>query len=188
MAKRTRATDAALAEAVRLIRLGLSKGDAALMAGMSRPVFDATAKAGRVALEEGRKCWQADFATALAQAEAGFKLSASAVIINAANGTAAQFDSAGNLVRAERSPDWKAAAWMLERRFAAEYATARNLEVSGAGGGPIEIEVSTVETLVAKVHALRPVSDPLALPPGASNGHSNGVAKNGTNGNGEAAR
>lgn len=174
MARRTKTTDKALAEAIRLIRLGLSKKDAALLAGMSAARFHEVTQQGRDALADGKTTWQGDFVHALQQAEAGFKLSASAVVINAANGAPAVYDDQHNLVRAERLPDWKAAAWMLERRFRDEYGTQRNIEISGAGGGPIEVEVATVETLVAKVHALRPVSDPLALPP-ASNG--NGAAR-----------
>lgn len=183
MARRgPKTSDAALAEAVRLIRLGLSKTDAALMAGMSKERFHTVAREGRAALADGQdSAWQAKFVNALEQAEAGFKMAASAVIINAANGVPAQYDEHGNVIRGERSADWKAAAWMLERRFKGEYGA--RTEISGAEGGPIEIEVTTVETLVAKVHALRPVQDPLALPAGPKGGngtssaaHPNGAA------------
>lgn len=186
MGRAFKATEEARAECIRLIRLGLSKTDAAAMAGITKPRFYQLAKEGADLLADGEtKDWKAQFAIELEKAEAQFKLSASAVIVNAANGAPAQFDAAGNVVRAERAPDWKAAAWMLERRYRDEYGT-RQVEVTGAGGGAIEVEVATVETLVARVHALRPVHDPLALPPGSkggngstSNGHSNGAAGGG---------
>lgn len=168
MAPRTKLTKDRTDECLRLLRLGLPKQDAAALAGFHIVTFHTWIREGEHDVEEGRHTVKADFAREVRKAEATFKLSATAVVVNAANGRPAEYDQQGNVIRAERPPNWQAATWMLERRFPNDYSPRR--EITGAGGGPVEVEVSTVEQLVARVRALKPVSDPLALPPNGTNG------------------
>jgi hypothetical protein len=46
-------------------------------------------------------------------------------------------------IKAAASLDWRAAAWILERRYPADYG--RNvLEVTGSAGGPLKSEIRFV--------------------------------------------
>ncbi len=68
--------------------------------------------------------------------------------------TRARGDSALRLiatVNRAAPDDWRAAAWILERRFPKDFG--RNvLEVTGADGGPMQVEVATLQRVV--LHAL----------------------------------
>lgn len=160
-------------ECLRLLRLGLPKADAAALAGWHPATFHQHVREGHADIEAGQRSAKADFAMAVQAAEAAFKLSATAVVVNAANGRPAEYDRDGNVVRAEKPPNWQAATWMLERRFPDDYSPRR--EITGRDGAPIQVEVATVETLVAKVRALRPVDDPLALPQPRNGTKTNGA-------------
>ena len=52
-------------------------------------------------------------------------------------------------------PDWKAAAWWLERRDGANFGkeAALNVELSGPNGGPVQVSGSAVDQLAEKVRA-----------------------------------
>lgn len=141
----------------RHVRLGLPKKDAAVLAGIDRRTYHEYDLRGHEALDAGRvKDRHALLVLALEKAEADFKMSATALIVQAAN----------------QPQHWTAAAWLLERRYPAEYG--RRTEITGADGGPIEVRTTSVEELVTQVRLLRPEPpDPLALPSG-TNGHSNG--------------
>lgn len=71
---------------------------------------------------------------------------------------------AGRVVEASRD-DWRAATWMLQRRHPDVWGGPERIELTGAGGGPIQVEevaLRAIEYLDA-----RGESD---LPPGGDNG------------------
>ncbi len=46
------------------------------------------------------------------------------------------------LIRKKATDDWRAAAWIVERRFAGDYSPKTRQEISGVDGAPIETSVS----------------------------------------------
>lgn len=50
--------------------------------------------------------------------------------------------------------EWRALAWLAERTYAETFATRRSIEVSGPGGGPIQVE-SPRERLLGQLEDLR---------------------------------
>lgn len=58
--------------------------------------------------------------------------------------------------------DWRAAAWILERRHPEHYARMERREVSGPDGGPLRVEVSSWVDLVRQATAAEsaPARDP----------------------------
>lgn len=51
-------------------------------------------------------------------------------------------------------PDWRASAWFLERRYGAEFGKDSTVQVTGPGGGPIQLQsASAAEDLAARVAA-----------------------------------
>jgi hypothetical protein len=61
----------------------------------------------------------------------------------------------GGIVEREYAPiEWRAADTLLKRSFPQEFAEARSLELTGAGGGPVKFESShTVVELAARLSA-----------------------------------
>lgn len=86
----------------------------------------------------------------------------------------------GVIIRAaEQQNDWKAAAWLLERRYAEDFAKRTSVELTGRNGAPVEVDVS-VSDLLDALSKLRPASGvtippqnspKLQLAPPPSNGH-----------------
>lgn len=72
----------------------------------------------------------------------------------AAAGTPAKYDTQGNLIQAERAPNWKADAWRLERRFKARWARAEKIEVTTPQSGDQVDEKSLDRDIAAFALAL----------------------------------
>lgn len=51
--------------------------------------------------------------------------------------------------------EWRAAAWALERRFHERWGKRENIEVSGEGGGPIQIDADPLGTLARALTDIR---------------------------------
>lgn len=54
-----------------------------------------------------------------------------------------------NLIKNAALEDWRAAAWILERRFPQDFGK-QALEITGADGGPVQIEVSAMQKVILK--------------------------------------
>lgn len=80
-----------------------------------------------------------DFVDAVARTEAEFVMRHMLTIEREANG---QFDAQGNTIR---DPNWRAAAYKLEKRYP-EFGNTR-VEMSGPNGGPIETEMRQLPPL-----------------------------------------
>lgn len=123
---RSKFTDAAKAECLRNLRLGLPRKTAAALAGWHHRTFEDYLRDGRTAIAEGRMTNpKAVFVADVMRAEATCKRNALAIVMRAAQGVEAVFDDRGNVVRAERVPEWQAAIWLLERRFPADFGKKR---------------------------------------------------------------
>lgn len=124
------------------IRLGLPDKDAAARAGWNRTTIYAWRVEAEAATARGDKLTKreiglTDFADAWEKAVAEFKTGHLACITRAAS-----------------TGQWQAAAWILERRLPTEFGR-RLLEVTGADGGPIQVEerLAGVMDLAEKVRA-----------------------------------
>lgn len=124
------------------IRLGLPDKDAAARAGWARGTIYIWRTEAEAATARGDKLTDreralVDFAASWERAVAEFKVGHLAVI-----------------TRAAQSGAWQAGAWALERRYPTEFGR-RLLEVTGADGGPIQVEerLAGVIDLAEKVRA-----------------------------------
>ncbi len=72
----------------------------------------------------------ARFCDAVKRAEAAAELRFTTAVSDAAMGSPAQYDAAGQLIRPEVKPIWQAAAWWLERRRREDYALRATLAVN----------------------------------------------------------
>lgn len=162
------------------LRLGLTEKDAANRAGISAAVIDKWKAEGRTARQRGGKLTQRErqaieLVQNIESTVSDMKAQLHAVILRAAPTT------------------WQAAAWLLERRWPAEYSRLR-VEHTGPDGGPIpvDVQVSVRQQLTRRIDdmAERLVPAPPAeLPAGPGGGHQNGANghSNGANGNGHTA-
>lgn len=91
-----------------------------------------------------------EFVDAVARVEAEFVMRHMTTIEREANGA---FDDAGNEVR---SPNWRAAAYKLEKRYPREFGN-QTIEISGPDGGPVQTEMRHLPPLpdatVKKINA-----------------------------------
>lgn len=53
------------------------------------------------------------------------------------------------LINDAATEDWKAAAWILERRYPKEFGR-QSLEITGSEGGPIQVEAATMQRVILK--------------------------------------
>jgi len=79
--------------------------------------------------------------------------------------------------RAAKNGAWQAAAWRLERRYPQLFGMINRFEVTGAGGGPIEVE-PVRDRLASRIADLRDVS------PSKPNGSGSNGSEHGPNGSG----
>lgn len=161
-------SDAAIQECLRNLRLGLPRRTAAALAGWSSSALDSYLTQGRAALAAGNPDdAKARFVVAVRRAEAEAKRAALAIIVRAAQGLDAVLDEQGRIVTPAKEGDWRAAAWLLERRWPEQYGPRRLLV---GPDGPVEVRAEvTVAALEDQVRAakerhLRSVPDD-PLPP-----------------------
>lgn len=107
--------------------------------------------------------------------------------------TVERVNAAGQVVETTRktstaAPNGSMATWWLMHRHPEDFARTR-VEVTGAGGGPVEVNVTNVvdklKERLAEVRSMAAGSDPASIEAAiaaAASGHGNG---NGTNGNGD---
>lgn len=67
-------------------------------------------------------------------------------LTRARGGSAARLIS---IINQAAPQDWRAAAWILERRFRQEFGK-QTLEVTGADGAPMQVEVATLQKVMLK--------------------------------------
>lgn len=162
------------------IARGATYQAAALAAGISRRTFYRWAERGQEALQQWEETGEIDpddepylaFAQDLARAHAQGQVANVVRIDRAAEGgyvvksrTKRYRDPANGQLIEEREddiapPDWRAAAWILERRHPEAFGkAAEQIELSGPDGGPIPMGVpgglaGLAERIVANVRAL----------------------------------
>jgi hypothetical protein len=125
MARPTKLSPAVLEKVCEGVRLGMSYERASARVGIS----DATLRNWVKRDEEGVRAY-AGVVEALQKARADGETRLLARIVKAAE------------------EDWKAAAWILERRHPESYARIERREVSGPNGDPMKLEVSSWADLV----------------------------------------
>ena len=107
---RSAMTDAAIEEILQTVRLGIWPDTAARRHGVN----PSTLRSLRQSNEE--------FRTAIDSAEAEAEIGFHGRIVRAASGTPPLVDDAGKVIGAGIRPNWRSAAWILERRWPARYA------------------------------------------------------------------
>jgi hypothetical protein len=174
------------------VRLGASLADGALRAGVSAPQLHTWVRSGNrlaSALETGalrqrdlnaQQRAEVALAATVEQAASEGKLLLLGLLERLSRGAEVRtiterIDAQGNVVeRYERTehhaPDAATIRWRLERRWPDEWAARQRLEVTGADGAPLQVDVATRAAELAE--ALRNAPPPV---------HANG---NGSGGNG----
>lgn len=76
------------------------------------------------------------------------------VIQAASVGYKAQYDAQGNVIRAERGPNWKASAWRLERRHPRRWANKERLELTGKDGAPLGVDEKKIDQRIEQFAGL----------------------------------
>ena len=123
MGRRTKFNAERATNFLNLVKLGIPRSATAAMVGWTFSGLKDYLKRGREALDAGNDADPyARFAADVTRAEAECKARCLRIILDAATGRPAVMDSNGNVVAIERLPEWQAAAWLLERRFPAQFA------------------------------------------------------------------
>jgi len=128
MAGRSKLTDEVWARIQRSVEVGTYAKVAAVAAGISEATYHRWRSQGRQDREQGRRTRVARFDADIEAAEARAEEHHIRQITQAAAGARG------------RPGDWKAAAWLLERKYPERYARRTNQEVSGPGGSPVQVE------------------------------------------------
>lgn len=132
MGRPTKFTEERANKILEALRLGVPQSTAYTYAGISETTYYRwLQEAG----EPGAKQELREFREAVQAARAEAEVRSLAVIQNASRKT------------------WQAAAWFLERGFPHHWARTDRHEVTGAGGGPVELSVDT-EALESKLRQL----------------------------------
>lgn len=71
------------------------------------------------------------------------------------------------LIQDAAPKDWRAAAWMLERRYPEDFGRREAVELTGKGGEPLQVEASAMQRVILKALEAHPeakvaVADALA--------------------------
>ncbi len=128
-ARPTKFTPETVDRLLKAIRVGLPYHLAAEAAGISETVFHEWQRGD---LPRGAdKQLKAQFPEALTRAKGESALRLMALVSTAA------------------PDDWRAAAWILERRFPKDFGK-QLLELSGPDGGPMQVEVQTLQRVILK--------------------------------------
>lgn len=155
------------------IAMGTEYRDAALLHGVSSETLHRWLRTATRALPKQRSACSAferrcmDFRAAVTTAEAEYRKNAEARI-----DIAATVGRTRTIVREvvndkgttrtttteQLAPDWRAAAWRLERRFPDRYGERSAVEITGAEGGPVEVTLAEVMDKVHRIREARGVS------------------------------
>ena len=150
MARPTKLTPKTQKKILEGVRIGLTYERAALLAGITGTTF----YNWKVRGEKAASGLYFEFVEALKKAESEGEAAAIQIIIDAAeDGT------------------WQAAAWILERRHPERWSRLRKVELSGADGGPIELNLGGAARELLRGRLLQPAT-----------GESEGTADRGANG------
>lgn len=129
MAGRTsKLSDQVWARIQRSVELGNYAKTAALAAGIAETTYYKWRRRGAKDRAEGRRTRYARFDEDMEVAEARAEEHHLRQIVQAASGTRNQ------------PGDWKAAAWLLERKHPDRFGRRVSQSISGPGGGPVQIE------------------------------------------------
>ena len=124
--RKSKLTPEVQAEIVSSIQVGVYAKTAAAAAGINETTYYEWLQRGREARENGRASKYRDFLEEIETADAQAEKQHFNMIVRQAAGS-------------RTSPgDWKAAAWILERKYPEKYGRKVAQEVSGPGGAPVQ--------------------------------------------------
>ena len=126
--RHSKLTDPTWARIKRSVELGNYAKTAAMAAGIGEQTYHRWRRQGAQDREEGRRTRMARFDEDLEAAEAQAELHHLRLVTQAAAGTPT------------KPGDWKAAAWLLERKHPDKFARRTANELSGPNGGPIQMD------------------------------------------------
>lgn len=120
--RRTKLTPEIIREISEHVRNGSFYKDAAILSGITTKTFHEWRNKGEADEKEGKTTLHSDFLHSLRQAEAIAKAEAIRYI--------------------QRSDDWKARAWYLERKYSDEYSLKQKIEHSSDEEKPLRVTLS----------------------------------------------
>lgn len=122
MGRRTKLNDDVIKEIANHVRNGSFYKDAAVMVGIDNKTFHDWKNKGEEDIKNGKETIYSNFLHTLRQAEAIAKAEAIRYI--------------------QRSDDWKARAWYLERKYSDEYSLKQKIEHSSDEEKPLRVTLS----------------------------------------------